>query len=183
MTGNIWLAVLWLLPFIGALPLLFFSGKKAGDTCGKMAVYAAAAEFLLSLILAVNTFFNGGSTCAISGVMGFGLTFSMEGFNAVYLVILSFMWMTAVFFSPEYMRGHENLRRYYLFTLLTLGATAGVFLSADLITLFLFFEIMSFTSYVWVAQEETRGALRAAGTYLSVAVLGGMVMLMGMFLL
>ncbi len=183
MTGNIWLAVLWLLPFIGALPLLFFSGKKAGYACGRMAVFTAAAEFLLSLILAVNTFFNGGSTCAISGVMGFGLTFSMEGFNAVYLVILSFMWMTAVFFSPEYMRGHENLRRYYLFTLLTLGATAGVFLSADLITLFLFFEIMSFTSYVWVAQEETRGALRAAGTYLSVAVLGGMVMLMGMFLL
>ena len=75
MTGNIWLAVLWLLPFIGALPLLFFSGKKAGDACGKMAVFAASAEFLLSLILAVNTFFNGGSTCAISGVMGFGLTF------------------------------------------------------------------------------------------------------------
>ena len=79
MTGNIWLAVLWLLPFIGALPLLFFSGKKAGYACGRMAVFTAAAEFLLSLILAVNTFFNGGSTCAISGVMGFGLTFSIHG--------------------------------------------------------------------------------------------------------
>ena len=42
---------------------------------------------------------------------------------------------------------------------------------------------MSFTSYVWVAQEETAPALRAGQTYLAIAVLGGMVMLMGLFLL
>ncbi len=41
----------------------------------------------------------------------------------------------------------------------------------------------SFTSYVWVAQEETQGALRAAATYLAVAVTGGLVLLMGLFLL
>ena len=58
----------------------------------------------------------------------------------------------------------------------------GVFLSADLFTTFVFFEIMSFTSYVWVAQEETEQALRAAQTYLAVAVTGGMVLLMGVFL-
>ena len=69
------------------------------------------------------------------------------------------------------------------FTLFTLGATIGVFLSADLFTVFIFFEIMSFTSYTWVAHEETKEALRAAETYLAVAVIGGLVMLMGLFLL
>ncbi|RAZ94754.1 sodium:proton antiporter, partial [Klebsiella oxytoca] len=72
---------------------------------------------------------------------------------------------------------------FYLFLLWTLGATMGVFLSADLYTTFVFFEIMSFTSYVWVAQEENGPALRAAATYLAVAVAGGLVMLMGIFLL
>ena len=42
---------------------------------------------------------------------------------------------------------------------------------------------MSFTSYTWVAHEETKEALRAAETYLAVAVIGGLVMLMGLFLL
>ena len=56
-------------------------------------------------------------------------------------------------------------------------------MSADLYTTFVFFEIMSFTSYAWVAQEETGPALRAAATYLAVAVTGGLVMLMGIFLL
>ena len=59
----------------------------------------------------------------------------------------------------------------------------GVFLSADLYTTFIFFEVMSFTSYVWVAQEENKASLRAAATYLAVAVIGGLVMLMGLFLL
>lgn len=83
----------------------------------------------------------------------------------------------------EYFAHHRHVSRFYLFLLWTLGATMGVFLSADLMTTFIFFEIMSFTSYVWVAQEENEPSLRAAGTYLAVAVLGGLVMLMGIFLL
>ena len=59
----------------------------------------------------------------------------------------------------------------------------AIFLSADLYTTFVFFEIMSLCSYVWVAQDEKDGSLRAGGTYLTVAVLGGMVLLMGIFLL
>lgn len=116
-------------------------------------------------------------------VCGFGLHFVMDGFRAVYTFIASWMWMMAAMLSPEYFAHHKNRNRFYLFLLLTMGATVGVFLSADLFTTFVFFEVMSFTSYVWVAQEETMPALRAADTYLAVAVLGGLVMLMGLFLL
>jgi len=42
---------------------------------------------------------------------------------------------------------------------------------------------MSFTSYTWVAHEENEKAMRAANTYLSIAVIGGLVALMGLFLL
>ncbi|MFR2487945.1 MAG: complex I subunit 5 family protein, partial [Hungatella sp.] len=62
-------------------------------------------------------------------------------------------------------------------------ATVGVFLSADLYTTFILFEIMSFTSYVWVAFDEKKESLKAAETYLAVAVIGGLAMLMGLFLL
>ena len=93
------------------------------------------------------------------------------------------MWMMTGFFSPQYFAHYHNRNRYYFFVLMTLGATAGVFLSDDLYTTFIFFEIMSFTSYTWVAHEETPGAMRAAETYLGIAVVGGMVTLMGLFLL
>lgn len=77
----------------------------------------------------------------------------------------------------------RNRNRYYMFLLFTLGATTGLFLSEELLTTFLFFEMMSLMSYVWVIHDETKEAVKAAGTYLAVAVIGGLVMLMGLFLL
>lgn len=120
---------------------------------------------------------------SVSQICGMGLSFQVDGFRLLYAVITTFMWVEALLFSKEYMAHAKNKGRYYFFTLATYFATMGVFLSADLYTTFIFFEIMSFTSYVWVAQDEKKESLRAAATYLAVAVIGGMVMLMGLFLL
>ncbi|MBD5394549.1 MAG: NADH dehydrogenase [Lachnospiraceae bacterium] len=124
-----------------------------------------------------------GLAFTIPEVCGFGLHFTLDGFRALYGSIAAFMWMMSTLFSKEYFAHYRNRNRYYFFLLLTLGATMGVFLSADFYTTFIFFEIMSFTSYVWVAHDEKKESLRAAGTYLAVAVIGGLVMLMGIFLL
>ncbi|MCM1188626.1 MAG: complex I subunit 5 family protein [bacterium] len=120
---------------------------------------------------------------SVPEICGMGLRFTVDGFRLIYACVAAFMWLMAAIFSGEYFKGEKNTRRFYLFLFLTLGAVLGVFLSADLYTTFLFFEIMSFTSYVWVAQEENGPSLRAACTYLAVAVIGGLVMLMGIFLL
>lgn len=114
---------------------------------------------------------------------GLGVSLKLDGFRIVYGFVATFMWAMTTIFSRQYMAHYPRTNRYYMFFLMTLGATVGVFLSADLFTTFLFFEIMSFTSYTWVAHDETKESLRAAETYLAVAVIGGMVMLMGLFLL
>lgn len=119
----------------------------------------------------------------VPGFCGFGMNVTLDGFRLVYLCIAVLMWGVSGAFSKEYMAHYKNRKRYYLFFWATFAATAGVFLSADLFTTFIFFEIMSFTSYVWVAFDEKEESLRAAQTYLAVAVIGGMVMLMGLFLL
>ena len=116
-------------------------------------------------------------------ICGMGLSFAVDGFRGIYCVIAALMWMMTALFSSEYFGHYRNRNRYYLFQLVTLGATEAVFLSADLYTTFIFFEIMSMASYVWVAQDEKPASLRAAATYLAVAVIGGLVMLMGLFLL
>ena len=126
---------------------------------------------------------NGAVKLAVSGLCGQGLHFQLDGFRLVYLAVAVLMWGASGVFSLEYMAHYKNKKRYYVFFWATFFATAGVFLSADFYTTFLFFEIMSFTSYVWVAFDERKESLRAAETYLAVAVIGGMVMLMGLFLL
>ena len=145
-----------------------------------LAIGAGAFIFILMCILAQQGM---GSELYAPGICGLGLHFCLDGFRGVYGIVAAFMWMMTLLFSREYLGHEKHLGRYYFFQLVTLNATLGVFLSADLFTTFIFFEIMSFTSYVWVAQEETKGALKAAETYLAVAVIGGLVLLMGLFLL
>ena len=162
--------------------------KKEIHPCGRsVAVVSVALEFAAALYAFAGFLsgsFGGGTLdLLLPEVCGFGLGFTMDGFRAVYALVSAFMWMMTMLLAGEYFRHHARVQRFYLFFLFTLGATMGVFLSADLFTTFLFFETMSFTSYVWVAQEEDEASLRAASTYLAVAVIGGLVMLMGLFLL
>ena len=121
-------------------------------------------------------------TYEILNICGQGLFFQLDRFRLIYCCIALLMWSVSLLFSKEYFAHSSHKARYYGFMILTMFATLGVFLAADLFTLFIFFEIMSLSSYVWVAQEETEEALRAGVTYLAVAVIGGMVLLMGLFL-
>lgn len=114
---------------------------------------------------------------------GMGISFTMDGFRMVQTLLACFMWLVSCCFYAGCSREDKYRGRFWLFTGLTLAATLGVFLSADLYTTFIFFEIMSFTSFVWVMHTQTRKAASAARTYLAIAVTGGLVMLMGLFLL
>lgn len=122
-------------------------------------------------------------TYEIMSLCGQGLFLKVDGFRLIYCCIALFMWTVSILFSKEYFAHYSHKVRYYAFLIITMFATLGVFLSADLFTMFIFFEVMSLSSYVWVAQEETEEALKAGVTYLAIAVIGGMVMLMGLFLL
>ncbi len=113
-----------------------------------------------------------------------GLHFTLDGFRLAYGFIAFWMWLLTGIFSFEYFNHErEHLKRYIAFTLLTFAATEGVMFSADLMTTFFFFEILSLTSFVWVIHEETGEAIRAAKTYFFIAVIGGLILFMGLALM
>ena len=168
-------------PFAGA-GVTYLAGKADKGFRDHMAVAVTVAEFLMTVIVLV-TMKNQTAGVVIPGICRMGLKFETDGFRAVYGTVASFMWMMTTLFSTEYFLHCRNRNRYYFFMILTLGATEGILFSADLYTTFIFFEMMSFTSYVWVAQDERKESLRAAETYLAIAVIGGLAILMGLFLL
>lgn len=159
-------------------------GKVKENIRDYFADVVTGVEFGVLAYLLISTLSGMNRSCLVEipGVCGLGLHLELDGFRILYGTIAAFMWFMSTLFSKEYFAHYRNQNRYYLFLLLTLGATEGVFLSADFYTTFLFFEIMSFTSYVWVAHDEKKDSLRAAATYLGIAVIGGLVMLMGIFL-
>ena len=176
--GKFLLAFLVFFPFAAALAgYLIGRRSKAGRD-----LFAQAACLLeLAAAVALTGFM--GSFFSWEGFCGLGLSFIGDGFRLTMAVLTAFIWLLTTVSSREYFAKLHNRNRYYLFMLMTLGSTMGIFLSADLYTTFIFFEVMSFTSWAMVVQEETPYAKKAAGTYLGVAVLGGLVTLMGLFLL
>ena len=167
------------LPFLAAAGA-YAAGKKNEQLRERIVVGTTAAELLLALVLLA-----AGGRFQISGIFGgFGLHFLTDGFRRVYALVTAFMWFCTTVFSSEYFAHEkEGLNHYYAFVLMTLGATEGVMLSADLMTTFVFFEILSFTSFTWVIHEQNPGAIRAGYTYLFIAIIGGLVLLMGLILL
>lgn len=182
MTGNFELFhVIWF-PFAAAF-LCYLVGTKQKKVRDRLLQLSVIAEMGL-VVWAVLTWFRlGDLQFTWEGFCMQGLCLKMDGFRVVYGCIAAFMWMMTGIFSREYFAHYRNRNRYYFFYLLTLGATMGVFLSGDFYTTFIFFEIMSLTSYVWVVHDEKPAAMKAGEIYLAIAIIGGLVMLMGLFLL
>lgn len=143
---------------------------------------AAIAACFCTLCLSVVPFLLNQTDVAVSCNL-LGLHFATGGLGGLYGALTALLWTLASLFAPRYFQGKISTPRYIFFFLITLGATVGVFLAEDLMTLFLFFEVMSLASCAWVAHEETEKALDATKTYLTISVTGGLVLLMGLFLL
>ena len=171
------------------LPLLVFAPMGAGLlawAAGRLSKpLRSALVILTSAAVLAGTILLWGRETAFTweGFCGMGIRLRADGFRSFYATVAAFMWLGTALLSPQYFAHYHNRGRYFLFNLITLGATLGVLYSDDLYTTLIFFEIMSLTSYTWVAHEETPGAMRAAGTYLAVAIIGGLTTLMGLFLL
>ncbi|MBQ7016020.1 MAG: NADH dehydrogenase, partial [Firmicutes bacterium] len=164
------LLVLILLPIAGA----FFAYKWE-----KTAPLFLLAE--LALVVVLSCF--APLTLDLSGILVSGLHLHLDGFQAVYALLASAAWFLSSLFSKEYGHHMHSRGRYYAFMLLTLAGTVGVFMSTHLMTTWICFEFMSFSPYVLVAQEEDEGALKAAGSYMTYGTIGGLAILMGLWML
>ncbi len=105
-------------------------------------------------------------------------------YMGVFLAIMALvLWLFYTLFSLDYMQKSKNPTRFLFFSLLSLTGTLGVFLAGDLFTMFVFFEFMAFASFPLVIHEENAEAQTAGKQYLYIGVLGGLTILLGLFLL
>ncbi len=173
------LPILVILPMVAAGINLYIMKKDVQK--GKVfACFVTALVFSLTVFV---MYHNPSDVYYIPYLFSLGISFTAYSMQGVLAMLCGFLWLITTLFSEEYFKHGHQLPRYYFFLLVTLGATLGVFYSADLYTTFIFFEIMSVASYFLVVHEETKKAKRAANIYLTVAIFGGLVTLYGLFMM
>jgi multicomponent Na+:H+ antiporter subunit D len=99
-----------------------------------------------------------------------GVTVSLraDSFSLVFSLVASFLWIVTVFYSAGYMRGlkeHAQTRFSACFALALFGAMGCAF-SDNLFTLYLFYEIVSITTYPLVAHHQDREGYEGGRKYL-----------------
>ncbi len=97
-----------------------------------------------------------------------GLAFRVDAFGLMFALVASFLWIVTSVYSIGYMRGLKEhaQTRYFAFFALSLSATIGVAFSANLLTLYLFYEALSFATYPLVTHHQDAEARNSGRKYL-----------------
>ncbi|MDD4657548.1 MAG: NADH-quinone oxidoreductase subunit M [Eubacteriales bacterium] len=140
------------------------------------------AGITLALVASMYPFIKSLGTIGISFsriMPPFGISFRADLLSFILALIAAAVWLLATIYSKEYMAHEGRQNRYYPFLLLSLGGCLGVFLTGDLFSLFVFFELMSLTAYVLIVHEESPFAMAAGYKYLILTIIGGLALFFG----
>ncbi len=97
------------------------------------------------------------------------LSLELQPLGLVFGLVASFLWPITTLYAIGYMRGHDedNQTRFYVFFAVAIAAVMGLAYSGNLFTLFVFYEIVTFSTYPLVTHAGTEKALKGGRTYLS----------------
>lgn len=178
---SILLPAIVILPILAA-PLAAWLGNKSERLRNLFASTVTAAVTILGIILFLlsqksDIFY------PLTGFLDLGIYLYADALGAFFSLLSAFVWFLATIFSISYMDHERSRNRYYFFLLLTQGGCLGVFLTGDLYSLFIFFELMSIASYLLVIHSQTTEAMLAGRNYLYLGIGGGLSLLAGIILL
>lgn len=116
--------------------------------------------------------------------LNINLSFYVDGLSLVFALLISGIGTLVVIYGGEYLAGHPQLGRFYASLLMFMASMLGVVLADNLITLFIFWELTSLSSYLLIGFDHERAAARAAALQaLLVTGAGGLALLAGFILL
>jgi multicomponent Na+:H+ antiporter subunit D len=105
-----------------------------------------------------------------SPLPGIDIALSPEPLGIIFALIASFLWPITSVYSIGYMRGHgeANQTRFFTVFAVSIAATLGIAMSANLLTLFLFYELLTLTTFPLVTHAGTPEARHAGRVYLGI---------------
>jgi len=123
---------------------------------------------------------NGPIGVTVSGLLpGVDFAFKVDALGLIFATTASCLWVLVSIYAIGYMRSlkeHAQTRFYFCFALALAGAV-GIAFAANLVTLFIFYEILTISTYPLVAHDESPEAISAGHKYLAYLLGGGVFLL------
>ena len=103
---------------------------------------------------------------------GFRITLGIDGPAMLFAGMVAFMWPFVTLYAYEYMENADHRNSFFSFYLMTYGVTLGIAFSANVLTLYVFFEMLSLVTIPLVAHYQDHESMYAGRVY-AVYVIGG----------
>ena len=158
-----------------ALVLLFRNQPNLRDgQAVLLGIISAGAAFQLYLLP------TGASLTLLELAPGLTLSFTPEPLGKLFALVAGTLWPLATLYTIGYMRGakEKNHTRFLFFYAVAIHATMGIALSGNLLTLFVFYEMLTFSTYPLVTHKGDEAALKAGRVYLGILVASSIVFLL-----
>lgn len=160
-----------ILPLI-AVPLIGFAGKypKLRET-----ITMSASVLVLIVVGMLYKSFLDGEQIAVQWIEifpGLEIKFEVEALGVLFSLVASFLWVVTSIYGIGYMRGNneKNQTRFFMLFPIAISAALGIAYAGNLLTLFIFYEVMTLSTFPLVTHNGTEKAMKAGRVYLGVLI-------------
>ena len=165
------LPVLACLASLAAVPLILIFRKNI--FLRELVTFGAGiAKF--AFVLAMLPLVLEGKVIEFTFVKGIGginvpIEFRVDGLGMIFALVASSLWIVTSLYAVGYMRGlkEHSQTRFFVFFAISLCATLGVAFAGNLLTLYLFYEMLSLATWPLVTHHQDKEARTGGRTYLS----------------
>ena len=155
------------MPMIASIGILI-TGKYP-NLREAVSIFAGIGLFSLVAKLAASTNLqNPQSLVLAEPIPGLTLSLSLEPLGLLFALVASFLWPITILYAIGYMRTHQekNQTRFYAAFAVSIAAAMGIALSENMLTLFVFYEILTLSTYPLVTHAGNEKSRKAGRVYL-----------------
>lgn len=169
MSASTLLVVTLLLPLLGAAGII--AARRYPNVREGVTLVTASLVAMLVVVIA-NRFLQGEefSLSIAEPIPGISIAFKIEPLGMLFALVAGLLWIVTSIYAIGYMRSHneKHQTRFYAAFAVAISCTLGVAFSANLFTLFLFYELLSLSTYPLVTHTGTDAAKKAGRIYLGI---------------
>ncbi len=172
-----------ILPIFAAFLLGAGVSYQKFENTQKLNRYAVVSTFLVSataFVVLIALF--GERVTLFSFNDALNISFRIDGLSAVFAGMVSFLWPLAVIYATEYMKHEGNQEKFFTFYIATFGVTLGIAFAANMLTLYLCYELLTFITLPLVMHNTDERSLYAGKKYLIYSVSGASLSFVGMMI-
>ena len=169
MSGESALALVLAIPLAGTVLIVLLRGRpnprEAVSLLCAGGLFAAVASMLPEVLAGARP-----QITLVPLLPGLPIKLEAEPLGLLFGLVASGLWIVTTVYSIGYMRAaneHKQTRFYACFAL-ALTSTMGVAFAGNMLTLFIFYEALTLSTYPLVVHSETKEAVRAGRTYLGI---------------